>query len=172
MKYPKLTFLLVGFVMGGAISYFSFSTADIYKEQITKLEHKLAEEEYAHNSLKTEHKELQTSFNESFEEIIKPDGTKIVKRITNKKDRTTSSTLDASEEYARSKSESTAGETVARESIRKDLTLNLSIDTELDLGVSMQYKLLPPFNFGIGIEVDGKNPSNIKQLELGIGVSL
>ena len=173
---PRMSFLLIGFLFGLVISAFGVysmsSSGDIYREQITKLERKLIIAEYEHDELKTAHKELKTTFNESFEEISKPDGTKIVRRITNN---TSDSVADSSSQSTTKqtlRSETTAAQTAVRESISKDLNVTLSVDTDLDVHIGAGYRVFPPYSIEAGIEIDPQNPNVIKGLRLGIGIRL
>lgn len=173
-KHPRLSYLLVGFLMGlvvaGSLWYGTAGTADILEAQVQKLEMTLVEEQLAHEELKTAHKQLKASFKEDFEEITKPDGSKITRRITrndvdSSEKNTSQSTTVTNHTAAR-----TAGETSTTRSTTKDLDLRLDIGTDLSVGFGGYYRFMPPFSFGLGIEVDPKNPSVIKELRLGIGV--
>jgi len=175
-QYPKLAHQFIGFISGiliaGVLVYSFGQTSDIYKETITKLERKLVIAEYEHNNLKTAHKELKTAFSEDYEEITKPDGTKVVRRITKN---TSDSVADSSNQSTTKqtiRTEQTAAQTAVRESIRKDLNITLSLDTDLDVHIGAGYRVFPPYSIEAGIEVDPQNPNVIKGLRLGIGIRL
>jgi len=175
-KYPRLAHQFIGFISGiliaGVLVYSFGQTSDIYKETITKLERKLVIAEYEHDNLKTAHKELKTTFNESFEEITKPDGTKVVRRITNN---TSDSVADSSSQSTTKqtiRTEQTAAHTAVTSKTRKGISLDLGLDTDLDLHFTAGYQILPPFTMGIGIEVNPNNPNVIKGLQLNLGIRL
>lgn len=173
---PRMSFLLVGFLLGCVVAgigvYSTTQSTDIYREQVTKLERKLIIAEYQHAELQTAHKELKTTFNESFEEITKPDGTKVVRRITNNTSDSVANSSSQSTTNQTIRSEQTAAQTAVRESISKDLNLSLSIDTDLDVHIGGGYRVMPPFSIVGGVEIDPQNPSVIKGLRLGIGIRL
>jgi len=175
-KHPRFTYLLSGFFMGlivaGSLWYGNRGAADLLKSEITKLEARLAQEEYAHNQLKTTHKELKTSFNESFEEIIKPDGTKIVRKITKNDTDSVSSSTDSSSETSSKTNKTTIAETSKIETETKDLDIRLDYSTRLELGLHGYYRILPPFNMGVSVKFDPKNPNVINELAVGIGIRL
>jgi len=173
---PRMSFLLVGFLLGCVVAgigvYSTTQSTDIYKEQVTKLERKLIIAEYNHEELSTAHKALKTTFNESFKEVISPDGTKTITRITNNtSDSVSSETADSTTTLSQS-TETTAAQTAVRESISKDLNLTLSLDTDLDVHIGAGYRVLPPFSVELGVEIDPYNPNVIKGLRLGIGIRL
>ena len=171
-----MSFLLVGFILGCLISvagvYSMRQSSDIYKEQVTKLERKLIIAEYNHEELATAHKALKTTFNESFKEVISPDGTKTITRITNNTSDSVANSSSQSTTNLSQSTETTAAHTAVRESISKDLNLSLSLDTDLDVHIGAGYRVFPPFSIEAGIEIDPNNPSVIKGLRLGIGVRL
>lgn len=173
-QHPRMSYLLSGFLMGlivcGALWYGNRGATDILTSRIQKLEMTLVEEQMQHDQLKTAHKQLKTTFKESFEEIIKPDGTKIVRRITdNTSDSKHSSSSESHLNQSKS-SQTTAAQSAETKSVTKDLDLRLDFGTNLTVGLSGYYRFLPPFNLGLGIEIDPKNPSVIKELRLGIGI--
>jgi hypothetical protein len=174
--HPRLTYLLSGFLMGlvvaGSLWYGTAGTADVLESQIQKLEMELVQEQYQHDQLRTAHKELKTSFKESFEEIIKPDGTKIVRRITDNNTESMSTNTQSSTTSSSKSAAKTAGETKITTSYRQDLDLRLDFSTRLEVGISGYYRVLPPFSVGAGIKLDPNNPNVIKELSLGIGIRL
>lgn len=171
-----MSFLLVGFILGCLISvagvYSMRQSSDIYKEQVTKLERKLIIAEYQHAELQTAHKELKTTFNESFEEITKPDGTKVVRRITNNTSDSVANSSSQSTTNQTIRSEQTAAQTAVTSRERKGISLDLGLDTGLDLHFTAGYQIAPPFVLGIGIEVNPNNINVIKGLQLNIGIRL
>jgi len=175
-NHPNISRILIGFCMGlmvmGGFWYGNRGAADIYESTIQRLEMELTQEEYQHEQLKIAHKELKTSFNESFEEVIKPDGTKIVKRITSSDMESSSSTQSHSIEKNSKKTEKTVAETAVKKSQTKDLTIQIHTNTKLHLGFDSYYRVLPPFSVGFGLTIDPNNPSVIKDLRLGIGIRL
>jgi BRCT domain type II-containing protein len=173
---PRMSYLIAGFILGCVVAvvgvYSATQSTDIYKEQITKLERKLVIAEYEHDNLKTAHKELKTAFSEDYEEIIKPDGTKVVRRITKNTSDSVADSRSQSTTKQTIRSEETAAYTAVRESISKDLNLNLSVDSDLDVHLGAGYRVFPPFSVEVGIEVNPQNPSVIKGIRLGIGIRL
>ena len=171
-----MSFLLVGFLLGCVVAgigvYSTTQSTDIYREQVTKLERKLIIAEYNHEELATAHKALKTTFNESFKEVISPDGTKTITRITNNTSDSVANSSSQSTTNQTTSTETTAAQTAVRESISKDLNLSLSVDTDLDVHIGGGYRVFPPFSIEAGIEIDPNNPSVIKGLRLGIGVRL
>ena len=175
-KHPNISRILIGFCMGlmvmGSFWYGNRGAVDVYESTIQRLEMELTQEEYRHEQLKIAHKELKTSFNESFEEIIKPDGTKIVKRITSNDTESSSTSRSSSKEVGSKTTSRTAAETAVTRSETKDLTIQLHINSNLHFGFDSYYRVLPPFSVGLGITVDPDNPSIIQDLRLGIGIRL
>ena len=175
-RHPRMSYLVVGFLMGltmmGGFWYGNRGAVDVYKSQISRLETELVQEEYKYEKLRIAHKELKTSFNESFEEIIKPDGTKIVKRVTENDTSSLSSEAEGSRINQTSTKNKTAAETAVTSSETKDLSLNLHFSTQLRVGIDAYYRILPPFTLGIGVSSDIENPSLIKELRFGLGIRL
>jgi hypothetical protein len=149
------------------------SDSGLYPRLRSGCRRKLVIAEYEHDNLKTAHKELKTAFSEDYEEIIKPDGTKVVRRITkNTSDSVADSRSQSTTKQTIRSSEETAAYTAVRESISKDLNLNLSVDSDLDVHLGAGYRVFPPFSVEVGIEVNPQNPSVIKGIRLGIGIRL
>lgn len=173
---PRMAFLLIGFFLGCIVAvvgvYSTMQSTDIYKEQITKLEREITISDYRYEELDKEHKELKTSFNETYEETIAVDGSKVIKRITNKEtDEVTDKASESRTKLAQSH-EKTAAHTAVRSSETKDFGLNLGIDTDMDVHIGMSYRVFPPFGFNFSVEIDPDTPNVIKSLQLGIGIRL
>lgn len=160
----------MGLIVAGSLWYGNRGSVDILHSQVQKLEMTLIDEQLKYEELKVAHSELKTSFKESFEEIIKPDGTKIVKRITDSASDAKSSSSSNINRQQSSSSQKTVAQSAETTAISKDLDLRLDIGTNLSVGFSGYYRFMPPFSLGLGIEVDPKNPSVIKELRLGVGV--
>jgi len=172
MKYPKLTFLLVGFLMGGNISYFSFSTADIYKERVKSLEAQIIKEKSEYRSLKEENKALKSRFQESYEQILQPDGTRITRRKTDSSEESSQQSRTIVLQNKTIETLKLRLEDAERRSERRKLTLGIGVTSVLDLNINGSYSLIPPFGISAGMDLDVNNPSNIKELQIGINWAL
>ena len=168
MKYPKLTFLITGFLMGALISYFAFNTADIYKERVTQLERELTQVEYQKHVLSESYKQLKSEFHENYRKIIKPDGTVIVERKTSKSESSSELNNTITQQSKTIKTLREKLKEVERRSERRNLAVSAGFNVDLDVVIGADYRVFPPFGIMGGITIDRDNPNIIKDLHIGV----
>jgi hypothetical protein len=164
-KNPKLAFLLVGFLFGGILAFVvsksGKDTASIYREQIAKLETELARSEYDYQQVSNKNKELSKRLKEEYTEIIRPDGTKEIRRKTDssedsREQEITTIRIKYEEEIARLKAEYRKVEVV-----NNKMGFGVGYDWKGAYGPVVSYDLHPNFNIGAGAFVNDYKVDNL-----------
>jgi|DEB0MinimDraft_6_1074348.scaffolds.fasta_scaffold32252_1 IS1 family transposase len=164
-KHPKLSWLIIGLIIGGIMAYIvgrsAKQTASIYKEQIAKLEIELSRSEYDYSQLSATNKELSKRLKEEVIEIVRADGSKETRRKTD-------SSEDSSEQQItqlRIKYEQDLAKVHAeyqnREIINNKLGLGLLYDLSGSRGIIGSYDVYPNIGIGGGAVLDQKVLDNI-----------
>lgn len=136
-------------------------TASIYKEQIVKLEAELARSEYDYQQVSTKNKELSKRLKEEYTEIIRPDGTKEIRRKTDssedsREQEITTIRIKYEEEIARLKAEYRKVEVV-----NNKMGFGVGYDWKGAYGPVVSYDLHPNFNIGAGAFVNDYKVNNL-----------
>jgi len=136
-------------------------TASIYKEQIVKLEAEVARAEYEYQQVSNKNKELSKRLKEEYTEIIRPDGTKEIRRKTD-------SSEDSREQeitHIRIKYEQELAKIHAEYQNRgisnNKMGLGVGYDWRGAYGPVVSYDLHPNFSIGAGSFVNGIKLDNL-----------
>jgi len=158
-KHPRMTYLGTGIVIAALAVALTSSLmgdqVDIYQEQLRRLESKYESVTAKYEKSQSKISEMNKTIKESFEEIIKPDGTKITR---SKKDHSESQRV-AIEKTIRSeyqkKLESKIVEINERSGSNKKLIIAAGVDTNLNIYGVANYNVTSVVVTGIKINQDG-----------------
>lgn len=164
-KHPKLTYLLVGLLMGSLLAYVvgrsSKQTASIYKEQIFKLETELARTQFDYQQVSSQNKELSTRLKEEVIEIVRADGSRETRRSTDssedsKEQKISEIKLKYEQELLRLQAEYQE-----RTIVNNKMGLGLAVDIKGNIGPIVRYDFNPYLSAGGSILMDEKTLDNI-----------
>lgn len=158
-QHPRLTYLGVGLVIAALAttltSIFVGGQADIYKEQLKRSESKYESLVAKYEETRTKLTESNKRLRETFEEIIKPDGTKITRTKKDVVEETrTEIRVELVTKYEKIL-KTRLEEEMTKSGANKKLSVALGIDTEFHYYGALNYNINSIITVGTNINQTG-----------------